>query len=443
VKILLKASHVVTLNESGQIFSPGYVVVEDDEIIAAGKAVDAPGETGFDKIIDAGERLIMPGMTNAHMHLYSTFARGIALKDEPPENFVQILERLWWRLDKALEPEDIYLSAMVPLIDCVKSGTTSIIDHHAGPFSIPGSLDLLADAVSKTGVRACLCYEVSDRDGKEKARQGIEENVRFIEKYQSAPSPYLKGLFGLHASFTVEPETMKKCVSEADRLGVGLHVHTAEDKADQDHCLSVHGKRVIERFADDGVLKQGTILAHCIHIDEHERALLKKSGAFSVHNPESNMGNAVGRADVLGMVAEGITVGMGTDGFTSDMFQELKVFNILHKLGERDPRVGYAELMPILFDNNRKIFSSFFDKPLAVIKPGAYADLIIMDYCPPTPFETGTFLGHLLFGLKAGMVRTVMIGGDLVMEDRQLIHLDEHEIAARSRKRSRELWERY
>ena len=439
----MKGAHVVTLDESGQVFSPGFVGVDGDEITGVGDGGSAPAESEFDRVIDASGKLIMPGMTNAHMHLYSTFARGIALKDEPPENFVQILERLWWRLDKALEPEDIYLSAMVPLIDCIKSGTTTIIDHHAGPSFIDGSLDLLADAVSEMGLRACLCYEVSDRDGEEKAQAGIAENIRFLEKCRDNPSPYLKGLFGLHASFTVGPDTLKQCVSEAKRLDAGFHVHTAEDAADQDQCLSVYGQRVVERFAAEGVLKPGTILAHCIHIDGNERSLIKENGAFAVHNPESNMGNAVGRADALGMVAEGITMGMGTDGFTSDMFQELKVFNVLHKLGERDPRVGYGELMPILFDNNRKILSSFFDKPLAVIKPGAYADLIVLDYCPPTPFETGTFLGHLLFGLKGGMVRTVMIGGNIIMEDRCIAEIDEDAIAEKSRTRSRELWKRF
>lgn len=267
--------------------------------------------------------------------------------------------------------------------------------------------------------------------------------MRFIERCRNSKSSHLQGLFGLHASFTVGPDTLKQCVNEANQLNVGFHVHTAEDAADQEQCMATYGQRVVERFADEGVLKPGTILVHCVHVDDRERELIKDSGAYVVHNPESNMGNAVGRADVLGMVAQGITVGMGTDGFTSDMFQELKVFNILHKLGERDPRVGYAELMPVLFDNNRKILSGYFDKPLAVIKPGAYADLIILDYDPPTPLESGTFLGHLLFGLKAGLVRTVMIGGKIIMEDRRIAGVDETDIMDRSRRRSRELWKRF
>jgi len=441
-KTLVGNGILITLGKENRVIKDGAVLIEGNLIKDIGTTAELKKKK-FDRFIDASGKVMMPGMINTHMHLYSTFARGMALKDESPSNFVEILERLWWRLDKALTKDGVYYSALIPLIDCIKSGTTTIVDHHASPFACEGSLDLIAKAMRETGIRGCLCYETSDRDGSEIAKAGIDENERFIKLCQKERDGLLSGTFGLHASFTLSDETLTKCVKVAKKLGVGFHVHVAEDKADVDDSLKKYKKRVIERLNDLGVIGPKTIAAHCVHIDAREMDILKKTRANVVHNPESNMGNAVGCAPVLEMIGKDIMVGLGTDGFTSSMFAELRVANILHKLIKGDPRVGYGEVMKMCFTNNPKIVRNFFPKPLGEISRGAYADLILVDYLPPTPLSAGNFLGHLLFGISSAVVDTTIVNGKVLMQNRKLVGLDEAAIARRASELASELWERF
>lgn len=441
-KTLVGNGILITLGKENKVIKNGAVLIEGNLIKELGTTAELK-KNKFDQFIDASGKVIMPGMINTHMHLYSTFARGMALKDESPSNFVEILERLWWRLDKALTPDSVYYSALIPLIDCIKSGTTTIVDHHASPFACKGSLDWIAKAMCETEIRGCLCYETSDRDGPEIAKEGIDENERFIKLCQKGENGLLSGTFGLHASFTLSDETLSKCVEVAKKLGVGFHVHVAEDKADVDDSLKKYKKRVLERFNDLGILGPKTIAAHCVHIDAHEMDILKNTGTNVVHNPESNMGNAVGCAPIIEMMGKDITVGLGTDGFTSSMFAELRVANILHKLIKGDPRVGYGEVLKMCFANNPKIVRNFFPKPLGEISPGAYADLILVDYLPPTPLSADNFLGHLLFGISNAVVDTTIINGKVLMQNRKLVGLDEVTIAQKASELASKLWERF
>lgn len=384
----------------------------------------------------------MPGLINAHMHLYSTLARGMALKGEPPANFVQILERLWWRLDKALAEDDILYSALVALASCVRHGTTTIIDHHASPGSIPGSLDLIAQALEQVGIRGCLCYEVSDRDGPEKAQAGIQENCRFIQRCQREKNPLLAACFGLHASFTLSDKTLERCVELARDLDVGFHLHVAEGAADGRDARQKYGKSTVRRLADLGILGPQSLAIHCVHVDEDDMEILRRTSSSVVHNPQSNCNNGVGVAPVLEMMRRGIRVGLGSDGFTANMFDEIRTANILHKLFHRDPSAGYGEVYRMSFQNNREIASLFFDRPLGIIQPAAAADLILIDYHPPTPLRKDTFLGHLLFGIAGARVETTIVGGKVLMRDGQLLCLNEEEVAARARELAVKLWER-
>jgi putative selenium metabolism protein SsnA len=393
--------------------------------------------------VDAAGKVIMPGLINAHMHLYSTFARGMSLKDFPPNNFQEILERLWWRLDKALTGEDVYYSALVPLMDCVRNGTTTIFDHHASPGAVHGSLFTLQKAARTVGVRTCLCYEVSDRDGKEVAERGIRENIEFIQACSRAGDDMAKGMFGLHASLTLSDETLSRCCKENTGTGAGFHIHAAEGRVDLEECLRRHGRRVIERLSDFGVLGPNTIAAHCVHVDDREMDLLRESRTKVVHNPESNMGNAVGCAPVMDMFRRGVDVGLGTDGYTCDMFESLKAANILHKHQLADPNVGWAETPEMLFRKNSMICEEYFSRPLGKLVPGALADVIVVDYDPPTPMEAENLDAHILFGMSGPLVDTTVINGRVVMQDRELAGIDEAEIRARSRELAEKVWQRF
>lgn len=446
--LLIKNGWVVTLNSKKEVLKSGAVVIEGNEIREVGQTHDLLDKYQYSEIIDAKGKVVMPGMINTHTHLYSTFARGIALKDPPPKDFRQILESLWWRLDQQLTEEDIYFSALIPLIDCIRYGTTTIIDHHASPNVILNSLDILAKAAQKLGVRASFAYEVSDRDGEEKMLEGIQENVGFIQKWcsqknRSTQDDLIHGLFGLHASMTLSDQTLERCRKAVEGLDTGFHVHTAEGMQDLEDSLKRSGLRVVERLDRFNIWNEKSIAVHCVHINEEEMELLQERGTSVVHNPESNMGNAVGYAQVIQMLEKGLTVGLGTDGFTSDMFESVKVANLLHKHEMRDPSASWAEVPQMIFANNQRIVAKYFSKPLGMLVAGGYADLIITDYDPPTPLDESNYYGHVLFGIHGGRVVTTIIHGNVVMKDREIVGVDLDEVHERGRELAQKLWARF
>ncbi len=435
---------VATLGESNHLIPSGAVLVRDGRIEAVGGEEEIKSLAPEADYLDAGGRLIMPGFVNAHHHLYSTFAKGLSPHDPPPYTFVEILERMWWPLDRALGEEDIYYSALVPLIDCVKKGATTIIDHHESQDCQMGSLDQLARAAREIGIRSSFCLGISDRYGK--GGEGIEENVRFIKTVQASSRrerELVTGMFGLHAAFTVNDDTLEKATSAAAELGVGFHFHAAEAASDEEAGLEKYGMRVIERLHRKGALGPKSLAIHCVHIDEQEMDLLKETGTAAVHNPESNMNNAVGVAPVLKMMGKGIEVGLGTDAMTSNMCKEVQLANILQHLAERDPRVAFVESCQLLLENNPRIASRFFGVDIGVLKPGAAGDVIVVDYDPPTPLNEGNFLGHFLFGVCESPVRSTVIDGKVLMRDGELVGIDEKRIAARSRELAAEFLKRF
>jgi putative selenium metabolism protein SsnA len=377
------------------------------------------------------------------MHFYSTMVRGLG-KIEPAVDFTDVLKKLWWRLDKQLILDDCYYSALIPLIDAVKKGTTTLIDHHASPFAVTGSLDRIASAAREVGLRACLCYEVSDRDGADIAMEGIKENVGFIEKCSTDKDDYIKALLGLHASFTISEATLKQAVEAAQGLDTGFHLHVAEAVSDQEHSLANFGMRVVERLDSAGVLGPKTIAGHCVHVNENEMNILKSTDTSVVHNPQSNVNNAVGVADIITMMAKGIRVGLGTDAMTVNMLEELRQALWIHHLAQKNPSVGFMESMNTLTVNNAKIAQRYWDIGLGELREGYAADIILMEYYPPTPLNADTFLGHLGFGLSQASVDTTIVGGKILMEAGRLkIGADEEAVSRESRRLAARLWERF
>lgn len=440
--LLIGNGKMITRNSNQPYLADGCVVIKDDMIIEIGCTKELTEKYPDAEFIDAKGRCIMPGMINPHMHLYSTFARGMSSKEAPPQNFVEILERLWWRLDKALTLEDVYYSAMVVLIDCIKNGTTTVFDHHASPGAVRQSLFEIAKATGDIGIRSCLCYEVSDRDGSTVMEDGIQENIEFIRYANTRQDDMTKGMFGLHAAMTLSDGTLTKCLKANDGTKAGFHVHVAEGIADQVDSVKKYGKRVVERLAEFGMVGPESIAVHCVHVDEKEIDILQAKGANVVHNPESNMGNAVGCSPVLTLLNKGITVGLGTDGYTSDMFESYKVANVLHKHNQGNPSVAWQEVPTMLFDNNPAIISGHFSKPVGKLAAGCYADIIIVDYDPPTPLNENNMNGHILFGMTGRAVVTTVINGKVLMNERKLINIDEAAVCAKARELSSKLWSR-
>jgi len=440
VSLVIENGLVVTLDKNQRILKRGTLAVEDGKIIDVEKTSQTKGKYKAEKVIDATGKIVMPGLICAHHHLYSTFARGMAIPGEPAKNFIEILEKLWWKLDDLLTKEDIYYSSLIPLVECVRNGTTTIIDHHESQSYQKGSLDEIARAVKEVGIRASLCLGTSDRYGK--GKEGLEENRRFLSLLNSQPSELLRGMVGLHASFTVKEDTLDKSVELAKKHDVGIHVHCAEDKADQDENLKKYKMRVIERLDSHGALGEKSIAVHCVHIDKKERDILKTTGTNVVHNPESNMNNAVGCADVLGMMKHGISVGLGTDGMSSDMLAQMRCAYLLQRHEKKDPRVAFLEAPTMLLKNNLKIVEKVAGWRVGEISKGALADIILVDYFPPTDLNENNFLGHLIFGLVDATVDTTICNGKLLMENKKLVGLNEESIVQKSSQLASELWKR-
>ncbi len=424
--------------DNGAFYENGAVVIDGERIVEVGDSAALRQKYPDAEAIDARGGVIMPGLINMHNHIYSAFARGLSINGYSPKDFNDILEGQWWKIDRHLTHENNRLSAYAVYADCIKNGVTTVFDHHASFFDIPGSLDDIAEAAVRLGVRASLCYEVSDRDGEQKARESVLENERFILRTQAEGSDMLQGMMGLHASFTVSDATLALCNDL--RHGAGFHVHCSEGPADLAHSLKSYGKRIIHRFYDAGVLGERTLAVHCVHTNRAEWELLRDTGSMVVHNPESNMGNAVGCGPVLHMMKAGVTVGLGTDGYTNDMLESYKVGNIIHKHHLCDPTVAWGEIPTMLFENNGKMASRFLRRPVGVLKAGAYGDVIVTDYDPLTPMNGSNVNGHILFGMQGRSVTHTICNGRVLMRDRVLTGIDERALMAACRESAERLW---
>lgn len=445
--MLITNGKLITWGEENKIYSDGWgLLIRDgiiEEIAPQSELIEAYPE---EEHLDAEGQFVMPGNICAHTHFYGAFSRGLGIPGDAPKTFTQILDKLWWNLDKALDEDGIRYSALVCLVDAVKHGTTTLIDHHASPNAIEGSLDIIAEAVNQSGLRASLCYEVTDRDGPEKAEAGIQENLRFIRRIQKRDQSdqNLRAHFGLHASLTLSDETLER-VTEVCPAGIGFHIHAAEGLADQEDSLEKSGLRVLFRLDKFDILKPQTILAHGVHIDEDEIERLAVRGSWLTHQPRSNMNNAVGVAPIEKMLEAGVRVAMGNDGFSNTMWQEWKAAYLLHKSEHRDPqRMGGYAIRQIGVKNNAALMTELFDRlPIGEVREGAAADLIFVDYHPFTPINADNLPWHILFGFQESMVTATIVAGKPLMYKRELLTLNEQEIASKAMAISKETWDHF
>lgn len=440
--MLIVNANLITLGLEAQILPDSALFIDGDRIAAIGSRAALEERYPDAPVLNAGGQYVMPGNICAHTHFYGAYARGMAIPGLAPRDFPQILRQLWWPLDKALDAESVRASALVCLLDAIKHGATSLADHHASPNCIDGSLDIIGDAVNQSGLRALLCYEVTDRDGRDKMQAGIAENLRFMSA--AVDHPRLAGVFGLHASLTLSDESLRAC-ADAMPDEAGFHIHVAEHEADEDDSLRRSGARVVERLDRFGIWRGSTIAAHCVHIDDRERDLLLDRGVWVSHQPRSNMNNGVGAADIDGLLAAGVKLCLGNDGFSNNMWAEWKAAYLLHKAVNRDPRrADGTTIARMAWRNNARLLGHFFPgAPIGEISIGAAADLIFVDYHPFTPLNADNLPWHLIFGFESSMVTTTICAGKVLMRDRELITLDEAEIVAEALELAPKVWEKY
>jgi len=446
-----KARKQVTVVKGGTIFTTKTKrgVVEDGWVVIKGGKISKIGTGDLKKelkglkatIIDAAGKVVLPGLVNCHTHLYSTLARGIRLADYAPRNFGQCLEGLWWRLDRALTYEDCYWSALVGSLLSLKAGVTTLFDHHSSPYCIDRSLDSIAAGMSEVGTRGSVCYEVSDRDGQDRASLGIYENVRFANTLKGGAGSRIGAMMGLHASFTLSQPTLMRARDAAEDAGIGYHLHVAEDKIDVKDSQKRYRRRVVTRLADVGILSTKTLAIHCVHVNDSEIRHLHDSAANVVHCPRSNLSNAVGIAPVGKMFRHGVRIGFGSDGFgPPSIMDDARAGLLSWRIAESNPAAGWVETELMLLKNSPIIASMLLDTKVGEIAEGYAGDLIVASYDPPTPLDRDNLWGHLIFG--SFKVDTVIVGGDIVVEGGRSSIVDEEKVFEKARAVAAELWER-
>lgn len=428
-----------TRNDEMPFVENGAVAIEGTKIAAVGETEAIKKQYGDAEFIDAKGGVIMPAFINTHEHIYSAMARGLSIKGYNPKGFLDILDGQWWTIDRHLTLEQTKYSAVETLISCIRNGVTTVFDHHASFGQIGGSLFTIADVAKELGVRACLCYEISDRDGMDKARESVMENAEFIRYALKDDTDMIAGMMGMHAQFTISDATMELAAANKPDE-VGYHIHVAEGIEDLHDCLKKYGKRIVDRLMDFNILGEKTLLGHCIYINPHEMDLIKDTNTMVVHNPESNMGNACGCPPTMELVHRGILTGLGTDGYTHDMIESYKVANVLHKHHLCDANAAWGEVPKMLFENNAAIANRYFKTPLGVLKEGAAGDVIVVAYNPPTQLDASNINGHILFGMTGRDVVTTVANGRVLMKDREIKVIDVEEAMAKCREESAKLW---
>lgn len=442
IMIMFGNGVVVTRDAQRPLINGGAVAVGDDGLISAlGPTQKLRREYPGAHFVDARGGLIMPGLINLHHHAYYTLARGLRPRPGAGKGLPALLEGRWWRLDRAMNLEDVYHGAAAAFLECVRSGVTTVFDHHASYGAVTGSLSEISRAADELGLRACLCYEVSDREGESKCRAAIQENVDFIREASRRGDGMRCGMMGMHAGFTLSDRTLEACM-EALPATSGCHIHVAECLEDTTHSLQTYGKSVVRRLRERGVLGRKTLAAHCIHLNWEDVQILRETDTAVIHCPRSNMCNAAGAADVTEYSRARVGLGLGTDGEAADMLGELAAASALCRHSSQNPDAGFEELPRALFTSNAAFANRFFETPLGVLKPGAAGDVIVLDYRPPTPLTAENLDLHLLAAAGTARVSTTAAAGKLLMEYGVLLCADEEKLLDGARKKAADLWRR-
>ncbi|MBP3484020.1 MAG: amidohydrolase family protein [Oscillospiraceae bacterium] len=436
---------LISLDPSAPYLENAYLKTDGTKIAGIGdmqlfntQAVEPDAE-----LEDVKGKIIMPGMVCTHSHFYGQLIRGMAVHYRL-RNWQNVLQQLWWNVDRALDEEMNYASAVMGLVEGVKCGVTTFIDHHASPSCCPGSLDILEEAVKKVGARAVLAYETSDRNGEQSCKEGLAENARFLEKCKGrGEADTVRGMFGLHALYSLSESTLKQAAEIESSFNTGFHIHCAEDIADVVGSYKAYDMHVVEYLYKMGILKDKSILAHFVHTGPEEWKLVAETGTTIAHNPQSNSNNAVGICPVDAMLRSGVHVALGGDGFYYDLFQELNIAMILQKLGSKNPGAMGGDLMTKLsFENPYRVVSQAFSMPAGQLKAGCAADFIMLNYIPPTPLHAGNIMSHITSAFT-GHVSDTVINGKRVVKDGIVLGISETEAFSNCRSQAKRLEEKY
>jgi len=439
--ILIKNGLIVTMDSKRRVIEGGYVGIVEDKITEVGR--DASRKTA-DKVIDAKGAIVMPGIICGHTHLYGILLRGSPwfAKIEPPSDFMQNLQRIWWTMDEVMNYDDAYASALAASFEMMKSGVTLFADTFSGPNAIEGVLDKIEKAVRKVGIRGIIAFEATERHSREEGERGIKENIRFIEKVRKEKDPLVTGMISIHASFTVTNRLLKWARELANQYKVPITLHASEGSIDPYHNLERYGMRTFERLYKVGLLGPDVVAVHAVHVIDDELELIAKTGTKIAHNPLSNMLNAVGAPPVHKMLKMGITVTIGNDGYIFDPFENIRGAYLLAKVAFRDPRlITPLEAIEMATINGAKAYG--LENKLGSLEPRKKADIIIIrPELMPTPLNAETVYGHLVNTIDGDDVDTVIVNGKIVVENRKSKTISEKEVNKVAQEASAKFWDR-
>ena len=416
------------------------VAIEAGKVIEVDRTATLEKKYGRAEVIDGSGCIIMPGIVCSHSHLYGMLLRGASLNIEPPSDFTQILQRVWWPMDEAMNFEDAYASALIACLEFAKSGVTTFADTYSGPNSISGVLDHIARAVEEIGIRGFIAFEATERHSVEEGARGVEENVRFAETVK--PGSKARPLFSIHASFTVSDPLIRRVKQLAQKHHAPITIHASEGLVDLHHNMENYGKRTVERLHDVGLLGPDVVLAHCVNLDEHEINLIAQTKTGIAHNPMSNMLNAVGVAPILKMLSRNVTVGLGNDGYIFDMFENMRTAYLLHRVNSRNPNaIDPYTILEMATRNGAALYG--VQSQIGSIEPGKRADLILIrPSILPTPLTTSSVVGHLINTVDGDDVETVIVDGKTIVKEKKLLTFDENKSQHIAQTAAAKLWDR-
>ena len=436
MKKLIQGGMIVTADEKNTIYPEGHILIEGNKISGIGKG---ESKDKADEVIDAKGCLVIPGLITAHTHLYGILLRGATLNIEPPTDFAQILQRVWWPLDEALTIEDAYASALSASADMVRNGSTFFVDTYSGPNSIEESLSSISKGTREIGIRAMLAFEMTERNDPEEGQRGFNEGIEFIKSCKQGDG-LVGGLMSLHASFTVGDELVSKTIEKAKELDVPLTIHTSEGLVDLYHNLERWGERTVERLHRLGALGPQTNLAHCVHVNDAEIKLIAETNTSVSHNPMSNMLNAVGTSPVPDMLDQGITIGLGNDGWIYDPFENMRCALTVHRLERRDPSIiNPDQVFRMATLDGARCYG--LESKIGSIEEGKLADIVILDCTRvPTPLTPNSVVGHLINTFGGRDVKHVIVDGKFVVKDGLLAQTTDERVSEISAKSAENLW---
>jgi len=440
VDLVVKNGILATMDSNRRILEDHAVAIEAGKVIEVDRTATLEKKYGRAEVIDGSGCIIMPGIICSHSHLYGMLLRGASLNIEPPSDFTQILQRVWWPMDEAMNFEDAYASALIACLEFAKSGVTTFADTYSGPKSISGVLDHIARAVEEIGIRGFIAFEATERHSAEEGARGVEENVRFAETVK--PESKARPLFSIHASFTVSDPLIRQVKQLAQKHHAPITIHASEGLVDLHHNMENYGKRTVERLHDVGLLGPDVVLAHCVNLDEHEINLIAQTKTGIAHNPMSNMLNAVGVAPILKMLSRNVTVGLGNDGYIFDMFENMRTAYLLHRVNSRNPNaIDPYTILEMATRNGAALYG--VQSQIGSIEPGKRADLILIrPSILPTPLTTSSVVAHLINTVDGDDVETVIVDGKLIVKDKKLLTFDENKAQHIAQTAAAKLWDR-